>query len=225
MGRVSQPSLSPGGGPSRLRSATAHVGVAAPAAPAHASMPTPDELNEWMRAVGHDSDRTAFAALFRHFAPRIKAYLARTGSSEEQAEELAQETMVALWRRASSFDPQRAQLSTWLYTIARNLRIDHLRRAAGSADSDIEEVETEELRDDDQLSPDEHLHAAQRERSVRRALEALPREQALVLRLSFYEEHAHAAIAEALRIPLGTVKSRIRLAVTQLRRHLDGLEP
>ena len=188
-------------------------------------MPTDDEINAWMRAVAETSDRRAFAALFRHFAPRIKGFLARGGTDDALAEEIAQETLVTLWRRASSFDPARAQVSTWLFTIARNLRIDHHRRLAGGAADAPEDWSAEQQPADAHLSPDALLHAAQRERRVRRALAALPPEQAQVLRLSFFDERPHGRIARDLGIPLGTVKSRIRLAVTQLRRILERYEP
>ncbi len=192
-------------------------------------MPTADELNDWMRAVATTADRKAFAALFRHFAPRIKGFLLRSGSSEAQAEDLMQETMVVLWRRAASFDPARAGLSTWLYTVARNLRISHLRRSSTASEIGAGELPEEWDADlqaaDQQLGPDEQMLAAQREDGVRRALAALPADQALVLRLSFFEEHPHSRIAQDLGIPLGTVKSRIRLAVTQLRRRLGGFGP
>ena len=129
--------------------------------------------------------------------------------------------MVVSWRRAASFDPSRAQLSTWLYTIARNLRIDYHRRQAAPAgelgdrwDADLQPADAD-------LAPDELVLAAQPERGVRRALAELPPEQALVLRLSFFEERPHGRIAQELGIPLGTVKSRIRLALTQLRRILE----
>jgi RNA polymerase sigma-70 factor (ECF subfamily) len=91
------------------------------------AMPTSDELVELVRAVA-TGDRTAFATLFKHFAPRVKAYLMRSGSPAELAEEWAQETLINVWRKAGSFDPTRAQASTWIFTIARNLRVDHLRR-------------------------------------------------------------------------------------------------
>jgi RNA polymerase sigma-70 factor (ECF subfamily) len=187
-------------------------------------MPTNEELNAWMQSVATAADRQAFAALFRHFAPRLNGFLLRGGADHALAEELTQETMVALWRRAATFDPQRAQLSTWLYTIARNLRIDRHRRAAGG-ESLIEFDHDGEEQPDDDDGPDERLIAAQREIGVRRALETLPPEQALVLRLSFFDDHPHSRIAEDLGIPLGTVKSRIRLAVTQLRRLLDRYQP
>ncbi len=197
-----------------------HVG-AVPAAAADRRMPTDDEFNAWMRAVAEAADRPAFAALFRHFAPRIKGFLMRGGADEALAEELTQEAMVVLWRRASRFDPARAQVSTWLYTIARNLRIDHHRRQAGGASQAPEDWDPERQPADAHLTPHELLHAAERERGVQRALAALPPEQAQVLRLSFFDEHPHGRIAKDLGIPLGTVKSRIRLAVAQLRRTLE----
>jgi RNA polymerase sigma-70 factor (ECF subfamily) len=213
---------------------TAHIGVVPPSS-ASRRMPTNDELHAWVHAVGTAADRTAFAALFRHFAPRIKGFLVRSGSSDALAEEITQETMVTLWRRAATFDPQRAQLSTWLYTVARNLRIDHHRRhGAGDAGPSLElrqdsadtpPWDADQPAADARLAPDEQLLALQRERGVREALAGLPAEQALVLRLSFFEERPHARIAEELGLPLGTVKSRIRLAVAQLRRLLDGFQP
>jgi RNA polymerase sigma-70 factor (ECF subfamily) len=195
--------------------------LAALTAAADRLMPTDDELNAWMRAVAEAADRRAFAALFRHFAPRIKGFLVRRGTDGSLAEDLAQETMVALWRRAASFDPARAQVSTWLYTIARNLRIDHQRRNAGGSAEIPEDWDPEQQPADAHLGPDELLSAAQRERGVLQALAELPPEQAQVLRLSYFDEHPHRRIAQDLDIPLGTVKSRIRLAVQQLRRILE----
>jgi len=188
-------------------------------------MPSDEEISAWMRAVAESADRQAFAALFTHFAPRIKGFLRRGGANEALAEELAQETMVVMWRRATKFDPARAQVSTWLYTIARNLRIDHHRRTAGGPVETLDDAYPEQQPADAHLTPDELLQATQRERSLRSALTELPPEQAQVLRLSFFEEQPHARIAEQLGIPLGTVKSRIRLAVTQLRRILERYRP
>jgi RNA polymerase sigma factor (sigma-70 family) len=185
-------------------------------------MPSPEEFNAWMASVAQAADRQAFAALFKHFAPRIKGYLVRSGSAPERAEELAQETMVQLWRRAATFDPTRASLSTWVYTIARNLRIDHLRRTAGDACEGEAGWDADQQPADAHLPPEELLLASQREQGVRRALAELPPEQSIVLQLSFFEEQPHAVIARDLGIPLGTVKSRIRLAVAQLRRKLDA---
>ncbi len=185
-------------------------------------MPTSDELTALMHAVATQRDRTAFAVLFKHFAPRLKTYLMRGGSSDCEAEDFVQETMVSVWRKAALFHPDRAQVSTWIFTIARNLRIDRQRRSGAA----------QELSDDDTLDalsdaadmPDARLATARRESDVRAALAQLAPEQALIMRLSFFDEHPHARIAKDLRIPLGTVKSRVRLAMDHLRRLLDPLE-
>jgi RNA polymerase sigma factor (sigma-70 family) len=187
------------------------------------SMPTSEELGDLLRAVALEQDRQAFAALFRHFAPRVKSYLMRGGSAEGLAEELTQETMISVWRKAALFDARQAGASTWIFTIARNLRVDHFRRQgpglAEGLDAEIDQLP------DPTPALDEQLHGERRERSVREAIALLSPDQAQVLRLSFYEELPHARIAHDLGIPLGTVKSRVRLAVNHLRRLLDALEP
>ena len=187
-------------------------------------MPTSDELTDLALAVATSRDRHAFAVLFKHFAPRIKAYLLRAGSSPHLAEELAQETMVSVWRKAASFDPQRAQLSTWIFTIARNLRVDRHRREGAAADNEVVlETEHEQI-PGIAATAEEQLCAARRERSVRQALARLPGDQAMLLRLSFFEDRPHGQIASELNMPLGTVKSRMRRAVQQLRSLLDNIE-
>ncbi|MEO7056442.1 MAG: sigma-70 family RNA polymerase sigma factor [Caldimonas sp.] len=186
-------------------------------------MPTNTELSELVAAVGAHGDRQAFALLFKHFAPRIATYLVRGGTAAAKAEELAQEAMVVLWCKSASFDPSRAGVSTWLFTIARNLRIDSHRRGGAEA-AEVGDGELAEL-PDPAPAPDEQLGAAQRERRVRAALQQLPAEQARIVELSYFADQAHAAIAHDLRIPLGTVKSRMRLAVNNLRRLIDAMEP
>jgi len=185
-------------------------------------MPSSEELTAYARAIALTGDRQAFAALFKHFAPRVKSYLIKLGTSEGLAEELVQEAMVNVWRKAATFDAERSSVSTWIFTIARNLRIDHFRRQDNRMPGG-EEFETDEMVDP-AAEPDDCLSAAQRERGVRLALAQLPAEQAQVLRLSFFEEHAHARIASELGIPLGTVKSRVRLAVNHMRRLLGSFE-
>jgi len=189
-------------------------------------MPSSEELTELAEAVAIRGDRQAFAVLFKHFAPRLKAFLMRAGSPADVAEELAQETMVCVWRKASTFDPERARLSTWVYTIARNLRIDQHRRqrhAVVDGSDGLADGEPEPLVDT--AAPlDEQLGAARRERGVRHALAQLSEEQAMIVRLSFFEEQPHSRIAHELGIPLGTVKSRIRLAIQRLRGLLDDFK-
>ena len=172
--------------------------------------------------VGADRDREAFAQLFDHYAPRLAAYLHRLGAEPALAEEIAQDAMVALWRKADQFDPTRSSVATWLYRIARNRRIDLLRRAHGG------EARLDDVADpvDDSPRPDEAMSARQRESLVRSALGVLPAEQLSLVRLAFFEGRSHSEIANATGLPLGTVKSRIRLAFGRLKRRLedDGLQ-
>ena len=171
-------------------------------------------------AIAAQQDRIAFSELFEYFAPRIKAFMLRSGASEANAEELAQETMLMLWRKAGLFDPSSTGAAAWIFTIARNLRIDahrHERRGGVGEGSDVD-VEFEV---DEAPLPDSRLQMAQSENRVRTALLQLPDDQMRVVELSFFEEKAHAEIAQMLGIPLGTVKSRLRLAMGRLRNLLS----
>jgi RNA polymerase sigma factor (sigma-70 family) len=185
-------------------------------------MATPKELLVCIRLVATAADHEAFARLFKHFAPRIKGFLMRSGMAAELAEELAQEAMVTVWRKATLFDPSRGSLSTWIFTIARNLRISHHRRLPGGTQIDVDEAGDDQQPADCRATPEDSVTTLQREERLQAALSGLSPEQALVLRLSFFEEQPHLRIAEELDIPLGTVKSRIRRAVLQLRRALEG---
>lgn len=162
-------------------------------------------------------DRQAFALLFKHFAPRLKAFHMRAGLAEMAAEELAQETMLMLWRKAGSFDPARAGAATWVFTITRNLRADQARRYRAS----LPEPPPEE-----DLSPSAETLSLEAERAARMrgALASLSEAHRRVIELSFFSDTPHASIATALNLPLGTVKSRIRLALSRLRDAL-GTEP
>ena len=173
-------------------------------------------LEELLTAVGRDRDRTAFAALFGHFAPRLKAYLRRQGCDAGGAEELVQEVMLLVWRRAETYDPAQASAGTWVFTIARNKRIDALRR----------EQRPEIDPDDPTLVPgpaesaDDGLAARETAGRLRDALKSLPPEQADLLRLAYFEDKPHSLISAEQGIPLGTVKSRLRLAMDRLRKAL-----
>lgn len=165
-----------------------------------------------------EQDRQAFAAVFAHFAPRLKSYMLRLGSSDSQAEELAQEAMVTVWRKADRYDPERAAASTWIFTIARNLRIDRFRR------NNHPELDPEDpaLVPDAPPAADAVVERKQDAARVRAALAELPDEQREVVRLSFFDDKTHIEIAAQLDIPLGTVKSRIRLAFARIRTTLDA---
>lgn len=181
-----------------------------------------DRFGDLIEAIARRRDRAAFHELFRHFAPRLKSFCLRGGAAPEAAEEIVQEAMAALWRKAATFDRRRASATTWIYTIARNKRIDALRRNGRPA------LEADDyllaLPPDAPMPPDSLLDAVQSQQTLRALLQALPDEQRLVLEKAFFEDRTHSDIAAELGLPLGTVKSRIRLALGRLRIALQGVE-
>jgi RNA polymerase sigma-70 factor (ECF subfamily) len=177
-----------------------------------------------LRAVAALRDRAAFAELFQHFAPRLKAFMMKGGADGDTAEELAQEAMIQVWRRADSFDPSRAAASTWIYTIARNKRIDRLRRERRPPMGEEEYVAAVGAAEGGPERGDQAAERSQAEARLARSLESLPEDQATVVKMAFYEDKSHSAIAAELHLPLGTVKSRIRLALTRLRGMIQDLD-
>jgi RNA polymerase sigma-70 factor (ECF subfamily) len=167
--------------------------------------------------VAQNRDRQAFAQLFDHFAPRLKSFMMRKNTSAELAEDLVQEAMIAVWTKAAMYESSKGSVTTWVFTIARNLRIDRIRR-------DVH-MPTTELGDYDEPSEapegEELLGRKQEDGLVARALQSIPEEQRQILVLSFVEEIPQSEIATRLSIPLGTVKSRMRLAYGHLRRILE----
>jgi RNA polymerase sigma-70 factor (ECF subfamily) len=179
----------------------------------------PARLNALVVAVGHAGDRAAFKDLFDHFAPRVKGYLMRLGAGNALAEDLAQEAMLAVWRKAAQFDPEKASASTWIFTIARNLRIDSVRRERRP---ELDAADPA-LHPEGERPADDVVDWAQAEDRLHAAMAGLPREQSQIIELSFLAEKPHSLIASELGLPLGTVKSRIRLAMARLRLALgDG---
>ncbi len=176
------------------------------------------EMNDLLGRVAGTRDRAAFAALFSHFAPRVKAYLLRQGAPAAVAEDLAQEALLNLWRKAHLFDPAKASVATWLFTIARNLRIDAIRREKRP------ELDPEDFMPEAGPAADEGLAMAEDESRLRLALKELPADQIQVVELSFFADKPHSQIAAELGIPLGTVKSRLRLAMARLKRALGEAE-
>jgi RNA polymerase sigma-70 factor (ECF subfamily) len=177
------------------------------------------DANALIAAIARSGDREAFAALFDHFAPRVKGLLMRGGTPAELAEEIAQETMLTVWRKAALFDPTKANASTWIATIARNLRIDIARRETRSRLSQVYEILDEETPD----QPDATLSGAERDERVRAAMTQLSVDQYRVVELAFLQGFSHQDVARSLAIPLGTVKSRLRLALSHLRGRLEDL--
>jgi len=174
-----------------------------------------------MEAIANHQDRAAFAELFAWYAPRVKGYLLRLGADDSLAEELSQDVMVTIWRKADLFDRRQASVGTWVFRIARNRRIDAIRRARKP-----------ELDPNDQSllpppleSAEDVIDGVDREARVRLAMVDLPDEQKILLKQAFYDGLTHREIAETTGIPLGTVKSRLRLAFQKLRARLPGDDP
>lgn len=186
-----------------------------------ASAPNSDSSpEELISAVAERRDRKAFIGLFERFAPRIKAYLMRQGADPATAEDLAQDVMLTVWRRAEQFDRRKASVSTWIFTIARNRRIDVLRRTRRP------EIDPDDplLVREPETAPDSHVESLQSNARLHAAVAKLPTEQQKLLRLVYFEDKSHSVIAAELSLPLGTVKSRLRLAMAKLRAALESQE-
>lgn len=169
--------------------------------------------NELLGAIAENADRTAFRQLFEHFAPRLKSFVLSQGTDPQMAEEVVQETMVRVWRKASQFDPAKASASTWIFTIARNMRIDLLRKAS-RPEPDFNDPA---FVPDPEPQVPEIMARAQDEEILTQLVSSMPTEQREVLVLAYFEDKTHPEIAAQLNIPLGTVKSRIRLALKRMR--------
>lgn len=172
-----------------------------------------------LERIAHARDRAAFAELFDQFAPRIKTFMLRKGANQELAEDLVQEAMLAVWRKAGLFDASRGSVSAWIFTIARNLRIDRLRREAIMPYTVLDDIDLPS----DEIATDEALANRQEQSAVAGALADIPAEQRELLLLSYVEGVPQSEIARRLSLPLGTVKSRMRLAYIRLRRSLEDL--
>jgi RNA polymerase sigma-70 factor, ECF subfamily len=178
------------------------------------------EAAQWIAAISARQDRAAFIALFNFYAPRIKALMMRLGGAADFAEEIAQETLMTVWRKAAYFDPAKANASAWIFAIARNMRIDRLRRQIVAAKYEL----NSDFDGDPPDQPDASLSAAELDRRVADAMTLLSEEQIRVIKLSFFEGVPHEGIARTLGIPLGTVKSRLRLAMGHLRKLLSDFK-
>lgn len=168
-----------------------------------------------LNRIAQDRCRKSFAAFFQHFSPLLKGFLMKGSRlNAAQAEELVQEVMIKVWGRAEQFDSTKSSATTWLYTIARNSRIDWLRR---QSNAQTEELVADDLYEDESAeTPFTQLQHARNEQTVVDALASLPDEQALVLKKVYMESKSHSEVSTELGLPLGTVKSRVRLALKKL---------
>ena len=178
---------------------------------------TDERRYDWVREMSAIRDRqcqTSFARVFQHFAPRVKAYLIKTGSLPDAAEEVTQDVMATLWRKAHMFDPAKASVATWIFTIARNRRIDLIRKNRRPEPEDLPwgpEAEPEQ---------DDVLVLRQETERLGAALKTLPDKQRKLVERAYFGDLSHSQIAEETGLPLGTIKSRIRLALDRLRREM-----
>ena len=166
---------------------------------------------ELIKKVEILKDTSAFEELFNHFAPRVKAFLMKSGADPQMAEECSQEVMATVWRKAHLFDPSRASASTWIFTIARNKKIDAIRKQ--------NRPEPEQLYQDQDYEPDQEtiVELQQETERLTSALEELPEKQRVLVEKAYLGELSHSEIAEITGLPLVTIKSRIRLALEKLR--------
>lgn len=169
----------------------------------------------YMAAIAQDQDQSAFAEIFRHFAPRVKAFLIKSGADPSLAEDCMQDVMATLWRKSHMYDPARASVATWIFTIARNRKIDLLRRYA--------RPEPEELPWGPEQAPDQADVLALQQDTTRlsKALAGLPEKQRELIKHAYFGDLTHSEIALETGLPLGTIKSRIRLALDRLRHSMN----
>lgn len=177
-------------------------------------------LCDLLEAIGTERSHVAFSDLFHRLAPRVKRALVRRGASLALAEELTQETMLAVWRHAATFDRRRASALTWVLTIARNKQLDLIRRVTRWQGTDLAQAAV--ARPAVQPELEQILHAKQSGQILQDAITALPREQGLLVREAFAKAKTHREIAAEQGLPLGTVKSRLRLALAHLRANLPA---
>lgn len=175
------------------------------------------DQTRWMLAVKDQRDRAAFGLLFDHYAPRLKGFVIRSGAPKAQAEDIVQDVMLTVWRKAHLFDPHRAQVSSWIYQVARNRQIDILRREARPVPEELVPPETTE-EDGAQI-----LAIEQEANVLREALARLKPGQREMVEKAYLGDLTHAEIKEQTGLPLGTIKSRIRLGLERLRHELKDL--
>ena len=172
-----------------------------------------DHLSSCLNDIADNQNKDAFKTVFKHFAPRLKSYLIKLGAVDNQAEEVIQEVMIAVWTKSASYDKTKSSVGTWIYTIARNKRIDKIRKEKRHYLSESDEgleIPVESTQENEIFSNEISI-------KLKKYIDNLPTEQGKLLKLSYFYDKTHSDISEELNIPLGTVKSRIRLALTKMR--------
>jgi RNA polymerase sigma-70 factor (ECF subfamily) len=177
-------------------------------------------MSELLSRIAKDRSDEAFRKLFEEYGPRIKSYMMREGADAASAEELAQETLLTVWNKAGLYSVEKGNAAAWIFTIARNLRIDRIRRQTSWQELTDEHAQS---LPSDEVAPDDAVSLGQRRERVQAVLATLPPDQLEVITLAFIDGLSHSEIAERLSLPMGTVKSRIRLAYQKVRNALEDL--
>lgn len=201
--------------------------------PRKKTSPKPERPHQYLVArIAENQDKEAFKTLYTYYAPRLQAFMIRQGCSETVAEDIVQDTLTQLWVKAKQFNPDKARLATWLYTMARNRRIDLLRRKntqynAGTileTDENIDESLTMLPHHDPANDPNGAMLRKQHKAFLLNALRDIPGDQQSLILQAFYGELSHSDLAERTGLPLGTIKSRLRLGMKKLANRLQHLE-
>ena len=180
-----------------------------------------DWMPDLLTRIAADRSERAFRRLFEEFGPQIRHYMMRQGADAATADELMQETLLAVWRKAGLYTPAKGTPATWMFSIARNLRIDRLRKETCWQELSEEVVEATPS---EEAAPDEAVSEGQRKARVQAVLACLPADQREVVTLAFIDGLSQSEIAARLTLPLGTVKSRLRLAYQKVRAALEDLK-
>ena len=198
--------------PSRGRRTSEGAAVSEPPRHRASLRPVVSPADEWLLQIAQTQNKEAFASLFRHYAPRLKAFVMSLGAASNVADEVVQESLINVWRRAGQFDPERGSSSAWLFSITRNTFVSHVRKQKRHEASPEDPSFASEA-----ASPEDTAIAVQARHNLQHALASLPPEQASVLRCAYIKVQPLRVIAEQQNIPLGTVKTRARLALEKLR--------
>lgn len=177
------------------------------------------QIDQWLKSVACEQDKMAFTRLFKHFAPKIRAHGLQRFKQEAAALELVQETMMLVWRKAALYDHSKGKASTWIYTVMRNYCFDMLRKIQQKKEDTISDLLWPLFESEKGALAVESDHLLSR--SLLSHIDSLPKQQKQVIEAIYLQEMTQQELAEHMGVPLGTVKSRLRLAIAKLKSKLE----